>query len=199
MIQRLPVIPTIIVIAAAATMVWLGFWQLGRAEEKAALIERYSEAGTQLAEFPYTGTGEDVWFRRSFVDCSEILSRDPVSGTAANGAKGWAMRVVCKAGDNAGDGAGNGAGNGVGVKVDLGFTRDLNAFEWEGGKVEGIIAPGPRLVADPPVADLYPLAKPDPGELPNNHLAYAGQWFFFAITALVIYFFAVRGRITKRD
>lgn len=186
MIQRLPVIPTIIVIAAAATMVWLGFWQLGRAEEKAALIERYSQAGTRSAEFPYTGTGEDVWFRRSFVDCSEILSRDPVSGTAANGAKGWAMRVNCKAGDAA-------------IMVDLGFTRDLDAFEWEGGVVEGIIAPGPRLVADPAAGGLYPLAKPNPSDLPNNHLAYAGQWFFFALTALVIYFLAIRGRLTKRD
>jgi len=186
MIRNLPIIPTLFVVAAAATMVWLGFWQLGRAEEKAALIERYAQAGNQSAEFPLDGTGEDVWFRRSLVDCSEILSRDPVSGTAANGAKGWAMRVTCKRGDAA-------------VTVDLGFTRDLNAFEWEGGLVEGVIAPGPRLVADPPAADLYPLAKPNPGDLPNNHLAYAGQWFFFAITALVIYFLAIRSKLTKRD
>ncbi|KEO90819.1 threonine synthase [Erythrobacter longus] len=190
MIRQLPVIPTILVVAAAGVMVWLGFWQLGRAEEKAELIERYSQAGTQSAEFPDAGTGEDVWFRRSSVDCTEIVSRDPVSGTAANGAKGWAMRVVCKA---------KSEGDDAGVMVDLGFTRDLNAFEWEGGMVEGVIAPGPRLVADPPVADLYPLAKPNPGDLPNNHLAYAGQWFFFALTALVIYFFAVRSKLKRRD
>jgi surfeit locus 1 family protein len=186
MIRQLPILPTFLVVAAAATMVWLGFWQLGRADEKAALIAQYADAGAQSVDFPYAGTGEEVWFRRSSVDCSEILSRDPVSGTAANGAKGWAMRVVCKAGD-------------AGLIVDLGFTRDLNAFEWEGGMVEGIIAPGPRLVADPPAADLYPLAKPDPNDLPNNHLAYAGQWFFFALTALVIYLFAVRSRLAKRD
>jgi surfeit locus 1 family protein len=28
--------------------------------------------------------------------------------------------------------------------------------------------------------------------LPNNHLMYAGQWFFFALTALVIYVLALR-------
>ena len=38
------------------------------------------------------------------------------------------------------------------------------------------------------------LAPPDPGDLPNNHLMYAGQWFFFALTALVIYLLALRKR-----
>lgn len=186
MIRQLPIVPTILVVAAAGVMVWLGFWQLGRADEKAALIAKYEEAGAQQADFPYAGTGEDVWFRRSSVDCSQIIGRDPVAGTAANGAKGWAMRVFCKAGDAA-------------ILVDLGFTRDLDAFEWEGGVVEGIIAPGPRLVADPAAGGLYPLAKPNPSDLPNNHLAYAGQWFFFALTALVIYFFAVRSKLKRRD
>ena len=57
-----------------------------------------------------------------------------------------------------------------------------------------MIAPGPRLVADPPVAGLQPMARPDPGDLPNNHLTYAGQWFFFALTALIIYVLALRRR-----
>ena len=51
-----------------------------------------------------------------------------------------------------------------------------------------------RLVAEVPQAGLRPLAAPDPGDLPNNHLAYAGQWFFFALTALVIYVLALRRR-----
>ena len=58
----------------------------------------------------------------------------------------------------------------------------------------GILAPGGKIVADPPLAELGPLAKPDPADLPNNHLAYAGQWFFFALTALVIYILALRRR-----
>ena len=58
-----------------------------------------------------------------------------------------------------------------------------------------VIAPGPRLVADPPRAGLLPLQRPDPAELPNNHIAYAWQWFFFALTALVIYALAVRKRV----
>ena len=66
--------------------------------------------------------------------------------------------------------------------------------EWQGGSVEGIVAPGPRLVAGRPAAGLAPLAPPDPADIPNNHLAYAGQWFFFALTALVIYLLALRRR-----
>jgi surfeit locus 1 family protein len=49
-------------------------------------------------------------------------------------------------------------------------------------------------VADPPVGGLAANAAPDPADLPNNHLAYAGQWFFFALTALVIYVLALRRR-----
>jgi len=61
--------------------------------------------------------------------------------------------------------------------------------------VMGVVAPGPRLVADPPMAGLEASARPDPSELPNNHLSYAGQWFLFALVALVIYGLALRKRL----
>lgn len=186
--RRIPIIPTILVLAAAATMVALGIWQLGRAQEKADLIARYSDAAgiSQSAVFPTEGEGEDVWFRRSEVTCGPAPEVQPVAGVAWNGAKGWAMRASCV------------TGAGEEVLVDLGFTQELATPEWQGGTVSGLIAPGPRLVADPPVAGLQPLAKPDPADLPNNHLAYTGQWFFFAATALVIYFLALRTRAGTR-
>jgi len=188
MIARLPLIPTIIVVAAAVTMVALGIWQLGRAEEKADLIAAYSTATArdEAVDFPLEGSGEDLWFRRSALDCEEIATIEPVAGTAANGRKGWAQRATCLVGPGS-----------ARVLVDLGFSRDLAVPNWDGGRIEGVIAPGPRLVADPPVGALAPLARPDPGDLPNNHLAYAGQWFFFALTALVIFGFAVRSRQAK--
>lgn len=189
MIRQLPLIPTILVVAAAATMIYLGIWQLGRADEKAELIARYTASSTneELAAFPIAGDGADVWFRMSEITCTDAAPIEPTSGTAKNGAKGWAMRTTCT------------LANGASATVDLGFSQALQVPEWEGGTVTGYIAPGPRLVANPPQADLYPLAKPDPNDLPNNHLAYTGQWFFFAITALVIYYFAVRSRLAKRD
>jgi len=184
MSRRVPIIPTIIVLAAVVTMIGLGIWQLGRMEEKAALLARYAAAARAPAEveFPLTGTGEDVWFRRARLSCAAVLGVEPVAGTSARGQKGWVQRARCAAGGD------------QPVLVDLGFTRALGPSGWQGGDVAGVIAPGPRLVADPPVAGLEPMARPDPADLPNNHLAYAGQWFFFALTALVIYVLALRRR-----
>ena len=42
--MRFPIVPTVIVAAAIATMVALGVWQLGRMNEKEALIARYETA-----------------------------------------------------------------------------------------------------------------------------------------------------------
>ena len=184
MTRRIPIVSTIIVLAAVATMIGLGVWQLGRKAEKEVLIERYEAAAgaSETVAFPVAGDGADVWFRHSAVECLGAPVVEPVAGTAANGQKGWVHRATCKTSD------------GAAVTVDLGYSRDLAKPAWQGGEVTGVIAPGPRLVADPAVAGLQPMAKPDPGDLPNNHLAYAVQWFFFAITALVIYVLALRRR-----
>jgi surfeit locus 1 family protein len=178
--RSIPVIPTIIVLAAVLTMIGLGIWQLGRMSEKAELLSRYDAAAgaADEAAFPVSGDGAEVWFRRSRVACDGVRAIDVVAGTSARGAKGWVQRATC----------------GSGALVDIGFSREFAAAQWTGGEVTGVIAPGPRLVADPPVAGLQAVAAPDPGDLPNNHLAYAGQWFFFAITALVIYVLALRRR-----
>jgi surfeit locus 1 family protein len=182
--RRVPIFATIVVIAAVLTMVALGVWQLGRRAEKEALLASYTAAAGEngVVPFPIPGDGADVWFRRSEVECLGAPVIEPVAGTAASGQKGWVQRASCKV-----------SGDAV-VPVDLGFSRDLAKPAWPGGKLTGVIAPGPRLVADPPIAGLQPMAKPDPGDLPNNHLAYAGQWFFFALTALVIYVLALRRR-----
>jgi surfeit locus 1 family protein len=168
------------VLAAVATMIALGFWQIGRMGEKAELLARY-EAATKTDDevtFPVKGDGAAAWFRRSRLNCETVTAIDPVAGTSRKGQKGWVQRATCTSG----------------MIVDLGYSRDIAAPAWKGGEVTGVIAPGPRLVADPPLAGLQPMAKPDPGDLPNNHLAYAGQWFFFALTALVIYVLALRRR-----
>ena len=82
--------------------------------------------------------------------------------------------------------------------VVLGWSQSPDPVVWSGGFVAGTVVPtgehGFKIVADPPLAELEPNAKPDPGDLPNNHLAYAVQWFFFAATALVIYVLALRRR-----
>jgi surfeit locus 1 family protein len=182
--RRIPVLATILVGCAVLTMIGLGIWQLGRRQEKEALFARYEAARQTQAEvaFPLTGKGEEVLFRRSRIFCTRPIALDPVSGTSARGEKGWIQRARCAVGSEAS------------VAVDLGFARELARPDFAGGTITGVIAPGPRLVADPPVAGLQPMARPDPGDLPNNHLAYAVQWFVFALTAMVIYVLALRRR-----
>lgn len=181
----LPVLPTILVLAAAAVMVALGIWQLQRADEKAALIAQAHQAQTlsSLAEYPREPAQLDaVLYRRTEVLCERVIGREQRAGTAADGRKGWEHRALCRL-----DG-------GQTATIALGFAAMPDPPAWDGGAVQGIIAPGGRIVAAPPLAGLAPLAPPDPDDLPNNHLAYAGQWFFFALTALAIYWLALRRR-----
>lgn len=183
--RDLPIIPTIIVLAAVATMIALGFWQLDRLQQKEALLARYAAAQVDDAAIPYpqgaAAIGESL-YRRSTFDCAKVTNIRSVSGVSAKGASGWAHIARCTLPDG-GDG-----------QIALGWSQNPQAPAYTGGLVAGIIAPGGRIVADPPLAGLEALAKPDPADIPNNHLAYAGQWFFFALTALVIYFLAVRRR-----
>ncbi|MCV0384361.1 MAG: SURF1 family protein [Erythrobacter sp.] len=183
--RRIPIIPTIIVLAAAATMVALGFWQLQRSAEKAALIARAERALQSPAEIAYPAQElglETALYRRTRIDCTRVVEPRSGAGNSARGEKGWAHGALCALAD------------GRTVPVELGFSREPQFAGWSGGEVVGTIAPGGRVVAANPPAGLTQLARPDPRDLPNNHLAYAGQWFFFALTALGIYALVLRRR-----
>lgn len=185
MLRRLPVAPTLLVLVAVAIMIRLGFWQLDRMERKEALLARYATARELSADapFPQSATaGESVLYRHSRIDCKEVTNATAKAGNNATGEAGLAHYASCRL-----------AGGGR-AEVVLGWSRDPMAPDWRGGNVMGVIAPGPRLVADPPLAGLEANAVPDPSEIPNNHLAYAVQWFLFAATAVVIYALAVRRR-----
>ena len=190
-LRQLPLIPTIVVVLAAAIMVGLGFWQLGRAGEKEELLARYAAAGDNQALVAWPGEDKDALkkrlYRRTEVDCAKVTELTAVAGTNAKGTPGWAQIAECEI-----EGGGE-------ARIALGWTRVPDGPIWNGGKVTGILAPGPRLVADPPRAGLLALERPDPSDLPNNHMAYAWQWFLFALTALVIYGLAVRKRVLGND
>ncbi|RJY08002.1 SURF1 family cytochrome oxidase biogenesis protein [Aurantiacibacter aquimixticola] len=188
--RRIPIIPTVVVVAAAAVMVALGFWQLGRADEKTAQIARYSQTDQSVAPRELTREGVldgEQLYSPVTLDCNRPLGIRSTAGTSAEGAKGFAHVAECfDVGPQT-------------VEAALGFSRRPQSPEWAGGRVIGILGPNGKVVADPPLADLEPLARPDPSDLPNNHLAYAGQWFFFALTALLIYGFALRKKWRERD
>ncbi len=186
MIRRIPVFSTLIVLAAVATMIGLGFWQLRRLEWKEALLARYHQAEAMRADVPWPrspGEAELVLYRHATLDCIAAANPAQVSGRDASGRSGIANVSDCTLAD------------GRKARVVLGWSKGLTAVAWPGGRVQGIIAPGPRLVASTPVAGLEPNAPPDPETIPNNHLSYAVQWFLFAATALIIYALALRKRL----
>ncbi|WP_285016769.1 SURF1 family protein [Novosphingobium sp. fls2-241-R2A-195] len=182
--RRIPVFATLIVLAAVAVMIAMGFWQLRRLHEKEALLAHYAAAQKNPAPVEWTsrGIGKDLLYRRAHLVCAGVGDRSSIAGSNAKGEPGVAQTAECTL-----------PGGGRALVV-MGWSLQPNAGAWQGGDVTGMIAPGPRLVAMPAVGGLKENAIPDPADLPNNHLSYAGQWFFFAVTALVIYFLALRKR-----
>ncbi len=185
--RNVPVIPTVLVAIAVVIMIMLGFWQLGRADEKKEMLARYGSIADNTPAIAYPANEaaiERQLYRPVIADCAQVQSTRGTAGTNAKGAKGWAHIARCT------------LDNGRIAEVALGWSLTTTPPKWAGGPVTGILAPGGKIVADPPLAGLQRLAKPDPADLPNNHLAYAGQWFLFALTALVIYIVALRVRKT---
>lgn len=188
--RRIPVFATVVVLAAVATMVALGFWQLSRKAEKEALLAHYSRASRLSSEITWPRTAADypqALYRRARIDCARVESIGAVAGRSSSGRSGWAHVAQCRLPD------------GREAAVALGWSERPESPPWQGGEVRGVVSParkGIRLVAAPAVAGLDQLAAPDPADIPNNHLAYAGQWFFFAATALIIYALALRKRLS---
>jgi surfeit locus 1 family protein len=182
-VKRIPILPTLLVLLAAGYMVHLGLWQLDRLHQKDALLARYTAAIADPAAVAFpTGSeaeAERALYRRSSVDClSTSGDWQSVSGRSAQGEAGYVHVTLC------------GITAGKTAYVQAGWSRNPKPPRWSGGPVQGYIAPfhkGARLVADPPVAGLDASARPDPSDIPNNHFAYAVQWFLFAGVALVIY------------
>ena len=186
MIRRLPIFATLVVLLAVGIMLRLGFWQIDRMQEKESLLARYAGAQSMSAEaaWPKNAAEADrALYRHAALDCARVTQISTMAGQNAAGESGLSQIAECQL-------AAGGA-----ARVVLGWSRDPRIVEWRGGRVSGIIAPGPRLVASPPLTGLEANKVPDPSGLPNNHFAYAVQWFLFAGVALVIYVLAVQRRL----
>ena len=133
-------------------------------------------------------SSEPPFYRYATGMCLEVVARRAVAGRNRDEEPGYSHIVSCRAG-----------AEGPGMAVDIGWSKDP-AFRtsWKGGPVSGIIAPDSisrmRLVADGAAPGLEPSAKPSVDAIPNNHRAYAVQWFLFAAVALIIYLIALKRR-----
>jgi cytochrome oxidase assembly protein ShyY1 len=191
MTQRLPIIPTLIVAAAVATMIGLGIWQLRRAQWKEGLLAQYADAEKlPPIAWPTVPLKRDQLplFRHATGVCLKPVGQRAVAGENRAGEPGYAHILDCTTG-----------GEGPGMSVEVGWSKDPRAkVDWRGGPVSGIIAPdrqaGMRLVAATAPPGLEPSASPSLAMIPNNHRMYAVQWFAFAAIALLIYGLAVRKR-----
>ena len=192
MTRRLPIIPTIVVLAAVALMIGLGIWQLQRARWKERLLAKYAAAGTlPPIEFPTVPLRDDQLplFRHATGMCQRVVGQRAQVGENRAGEPGYAHIVDCATG-----------AEGPGMSVEVGWSKDPNArVNWTGGPVSGVIGPDRRmrmrLVAASAPPGLEPSAPPSLAAIPNNHRSYALQWFAFALIALVIYGLALRKRL----
>jgi len=188
--NRLPVIPTLLVALAVATMIGLGIWQLQRKEQKDALLSRYESAvGLPAVIWPTDPDPAALpLFRRSSLLCARVVKIETVSGSNAAGKAGFAHIASCRTSEVEGPDA----------KVAFGWSERPQSPSWGGGPVEGIVAPHGtqhiKLVSTDAVDGLEILAEPSPRQIPNNHLLYAIQWFIFAAAATIIYLLALRKR-----
>jgi cytochrome oxidase assembly protein ShyY1 len=195
--RRLPIIATIIVGAAVAVMIGLGIWQLQRAAWKDRMLAELQAAQAlppvDLDAALAAGDAPPIAFRRARVTCAaREVTAAARAGRSLRGATGYSYFIPCR------PGAGGLAGR---LQINAGWSQAPNSLLRlnADGPVEGRIgtaeAEGPIiLTADTPIGPLAPSAPPAVDDIPNNHLAYAFQWFFFAATAALIFFLASRRR-----
>jgi cytochrome oxidase assembly protein ShyY1 len=190
--MRFPWLATALVTAAVAVMIGLGIWQLHRAAWKKDLLARYAQA-QHLPEIAWPivpRNPQTVYFRRASAMCLQVTGWRAIAGRNVNDQPGWAHIAACRTG-----------AEGPGLQVDIGWSQSSKAPSWHGGPVHGVIAPDShyqmRLVAAQPGPGLQPSQPPSLESIPNNHMAYAFQWFAFAATALVIFALALRKRLRE--
>ncbi|HEV2079988.1 MAG TPA: SURF1 family cytochrome oxidase biogenesis protein [Allosphingosinicella sp.] len=177
--RRLPVIPTLLVAAAVAVMIGLGVWQLQRAQWKEGLI-RELEASSHS--------------RTTRLSCIMDGKPDVRAGRSFTGESGFRYIMPCSSGRDGADQVEEGL-------VDIGWSRRPDLLPrvrltrtFTGTYAAGEATSGRIFVLDDPVPPLEKSGLPSASDLPNNHMLYAVQWFFFALAAAVIYVLALRRR-----
>ena len=206
---RIPVIPTIIVALAVLVMIGLGIWQLQRRGEKAqAIALAASNPAKPAIAFPrLPPVTPDLLFRASSLHCLRVAGWQVEAGRAADGSTGYRHIAQCVTG-----------AEGPGALVAIGVTQRPDAKpDWTGGQIAGWISEEPdhralisriggkalplrpMLIARTAPSGLKASAPPSAEDVPNNHLAYAVQWFLFAGVAVIIYILALRRRAAPKS
>ncbi|MBV7257317.1 SURF1 family protein [Pacificimonas sp. WHA3] len=206
--MKLPVIPTVMVAIALPILISLGIWQLGRADEKAVILEAMSAA----ADLPPAHVTGDDWpggldFRRVTIMCDFTGPPTAKGGRSAEGTLGYSYFAYCEPAESL-----------KALTVNVGWDRRpdrevaLPRFVSpdKRASVSGLLRYAPTkigvmnaipylLIADPALGGLEPSLQPTVGDIPDNHMSYAFQWFGFAAVLAIIYLLFVRGWRRGRD
>jgi len=197
-VKKIPIIPTLIVALAALAMVRLGFWQIDRLHQKQALLASFAanETKAPVALPALLPLKDQDLFRRASANCLPVQPAKWLQrgGRLPGGRPGWRMIAFCATG-----------AEGPGFAADIGIPASDVPPAWNGGVVRGrvITLPNatplfarmlgkvppdmPMIVAETPAPGLVRSPDPSPADVPNNHLAYAVQWFLFAGVGIIIY------------
>ena len=198
--RRLPIVATVMVAAAVLVMIGLGIWQLQRAGEKDRLLAEFAAAASMppVDLDPLLARGAQpppLSFRRVLVTCRAELAAPRLRGGAGrDGVGGYVYFIPCRPGASglAGDLEVNA---GWSPLPDESLRLSLNGIV---AGTLGLVEAGEpiRITAATAAPPLAPSAAPNLANVPDNHLFYAFQWFFFAAAALVIYGLALRRRLS---
>ncbi|MHB9879998.1 SURF1 family cytochrome oxidase biogenesis protein [Pacificimonas sp. ICDLI1SI03] len=196
--MKLPLVPTIMVVLAVPVLIALGIWQLGRADEKAAMLAALS-ASPDLPTVTIEGADwpDTLDFRHIRTSCQFVGDAVAKAGRNASGAAGYSYFADCRPGPSVRT-----------IEVNLGWDarpdRTVPLPRGEAVPVmglarhdrsranEGDVIPY-VMIAAPPLASLSQSRIPTTEDIPDNHMAYAVQWFGFAATLAIIYLVYVRG------
>lgn len=197
--SRIPIVPTLLVLAAVGVMIGLGDWQLKRAKWKEGLLAQYENAETRapivFPTMPVPG-GQLPLFRHATGVCLRVAAHRAIAGENQSGEPGYVHILDCTTG-----------AEGPGMAVEVGWSKNPNAkVNWAGGPVSGIIVPDRvsriRLVAATAPPGLQPSKTPSVASAsaitPAGHRGYAATWFGLAAAALVIYALAVRKHLRDK-
>ena len=139
--KRIPIIPTLLVLAAVAVMVALGVWQARKIGVKRDLIAQF-QANTHLppTTWPTMGGGQErILYRRATGFCVEVVGWRAVAGRSRANEPGWSHIAACRTGGL----------EGPGMQVDIGWSTSSKDPSWKGGEVTGL-AIALELAASPP-------------------------------------------------
>jgi surfeit locus 1 family protein len=194
MIRRLPIVPTLVVLAAVALIIWLGVWNLQRATFHQTQLDSYrSAARLPPMAFPTDPVvkGTPPFYRYATGNCLRVVNWRTSVGENQNEEPGFVVIADCATG-----------AEGPGMSVELGWSKNPNSKpNWAGGFVSGVIVPDHisrmRLVTAKPANGLEATAAPvaSVAITPGRNRGYAATWFGLAVVAVVIYAVALRKRM----